>query len=526
METHYKKQGRPARGIRSYEDFREMLEKETDIQGVINITPDHQHGPINIAALKKGKAAISHKPVASVLHEVRRTVQAARDSAAPSHLLAYSNSPDRHTLEAWMKCGEIGTIREVHNWTNRPFWPQGMQEYHKSGPPVPDGFNWALWQGPEPDRIYHPAYTFAVYRGWYAYGTGCLGDMGHYSLWQPYRILKLGVPEFVEGRPNNDAYVGDNNVSTGGRVSQVALPKASSMRWRHPATADRPAVDTFWYDGGMKPETPEEVYENGEDLADEGMLIVGDKGKILCDFRANNPRLIPQSRQQAFEGSVAVPEYDKTTAEDEWVNAIKNGKKSKGSFEEVSALAEAVTLANIALRVPYKRLIWDAQKMEFTNSPEATKLIRREQYREGWEKLFGIGFKRFKRFKRFRRFRGVVRCRSSAPRRSIRSSSSAAARRAAWRRGISRARASTCCCSMPVTSSTARSSGRTFGPGRRRSEPQKASTHRSSSSTPRAALPDSGRSTVSAHPCLGSRRQDERLGPRQPALLADGPESI
>ena len=389
METHYKKAGRPSPGIRSYEDFREMLEKETDIQGVVNITPDHQHGPINIAALKKGKAAISHKPVASVLYEVRRTVQAARDSSAPSHLLAYSNSPDRHTLEAWMKCGEIGTIREVHNWTNRPFWPQGMQEYHKSGPPVPEGFNWPLWQGPEPDRIYHPAYTHAVYRGWYAYGTGCLGDMGHYSLWQPYRILNLGVPEFVEGRPSNDAYVGDDDVSTGGRVSQVALPKASTIRWRHPATADRPAVDTFWYDGGMKPQTPEEIYENGEDLADEGMLVVGDKGKILCDFRANKPRLIPHSRQKAFEGTVQVPEYDKTTPEDEWVNAIKSGKKSKGSFEEVSALAEAVTLANIALRVPYKRLNWNAEKMEFTNSPEATKLIRRELYREGWEKLFG-----------------------------------------------------------------------------------------------------------------------------------------
>jgi hypothetical protein len=388
METYYKKQNRPSAGIRSYEDFREMLEKETDIQGVINITPDHQHGPINIAALRKGKAAMSHKPVASVLYEVRRTVQAARESSAPSHLLAYSNTPDRHLLESWIKCGEIGTIREVHNWTNRPFWPQGMQEYHKSGPPVPDGFNWALWQGPEPDRVYHPAYTHAVYRGWYAYGTGCLGDMGHYSLWQPYRILNLGVPEWVEGRPNNEAFVNDL-VSRGGRVSMVALPKSSVVRWRHPATADRPAVDTFWYDGGMKPETPEELYENNEDLTDEGMLIVGDRGKILCDFRANSPRLIPQSRQRAFEGSVGAADYDKTTAEDEWVNAIKNGKKSKGSFEEVAALAEAVTLANIALRVPYKRLLWDKEKMEFTNSPEATKLIRREQYREGWEKLIG-----------------------------------------------------------------------------------------------------------------------------------------
>jgi hypothetical protein len=384
MEAWYLKQGRPSRGIRSYEDYREMLAKEPDVQGVIDITPDHQHGGINIAALASGRAAISHKPVASVLHEVRRTVEAARASRAASHLLAYSNTPDRHTLAAWIQAGVIGHVREVHNWTNRPFWPQGMQEYHTSGPPIPEGFNWALWQGPEPDRPYHPAYTFAVYRGWYAYGTGCLGDMGHYSLWQPYRILKLGVPEFVEGRPNNEAAVDARNVSTGGRVSLVGLPRASVVRWRHSATAERPAVDTFWYDGGMKPQTPEELYDDGENLADEGMLFIGEKGKILCDFRANKPRLIPRSRQQAFEGSVTAKDVDATLPEDEWVNAIRNGTKSKGSFEEVAALAEAVTLANIALRVPYRRLLWDAKAMRFTNSEEANRFVRREQYRAGW----------------------------------------------------------------------------------------------------------------------------------------------
>ena len=127
--------------------------------------------------------------------------------------------------------------------------------------------------------------------------------MGFYSLWQPYRILNLGVPEWVEGRPNNDAAVNERGISNGGRVSQIGLPKASTIRWRHPATASRPAVDTFWYDGGNKPQTPEELYEDKEDLADEGMLIIGDKGKILCDFRATNPRLIPKARQAAFEGS-------------------------------------------------------------------------------------------------------------------------------------------------------------------------------------------------------------------------------
>ena len=302
--------------------------------------------------------------------------------------LACSNTPDRHTLEAWIHAGAIGTVREVHNWTNRPFWPQGWQQYHQSGPPVPDGFNWTLWQGPEPDRPYHPDYTFCLYRGWYAYGSGCLGDMGLYSLWQPYRILELGVPEWVEGRPSNDAWVDEKRVSNGGRVSQVGLPKASTIRWRHAATAKRPSIDTFWYDGGMKPPTPEEMYDDKEDLADEGMLFVGDKGKILCDFRGNKPRLIPQSRQKAFEGSVVLKDFDTTSPEDEWVNTLRNRTKtSQGSFEQVAPLAEAVTIALIALRVPYKRLLWDSANLTFTNSADATTLVRRQQTRAGWEQF-------------------------------------------------------------------------------------------------------------------------------------------
>lgn len=390
METYYRKHDRPAAGIRAYEDYREMLEKETDIQGIVAITPDHQHASINISALKKGKAAIAHKPVALLPYELRRTLDVSRQSSAATHLLAYSNTPDRHTLEAWIKAGVIGTVREVHNWTNRPFWPQGWQEYYKEGPPVPEGFNWTLWQGPVPDRPYHPNYTFCLYRGWYDYGAGCLGDMGLYSLWQPYRILELGVPESVEGRPSNDAAVNEKQVSKGGFVSQAGLPKASTIRWRHPATATRPSVDTFWYDGGNKPQTPEELYGDKEDLADEGMLFIGDKGKILCDFRGNKPRLIPQSRQKAFEGSIVAKDYDTTSAEDEWINVLKNRtKNSKGSFEQVAPLAEAVTLAVVSLRVPYKRLLWDSAKLEFTNSAEATALVRRQQTRQGWEQIIG-----------------------------------------------------------------------------------------------------------------------------------------
>jgi hypothetical protein len=119
------------------------------------------------------------------------------------------------------------------------------------------------------------------------------------------------------------------------------------------------------------------------------MLWIGDRGKILCDFYGNAPRLIPKSRQQILRGIVAATDVDPTKPEDEWIDAIRNGRKSRGSFEQVAPLAEAVTLAAIALRVPYKRLLWDAAAMQFTNSPEATRLVRREQYRQGWEAIVG-----------------------------------------------------------------------------------------------------------------------------------------
>jgi hypothetical protein len=221
--------------------------------------------------------------------------------------------------------------------------------------------------------------------------------MGHYSLWQPYRILNLGIPEWVETTASHTIPEMGNRRET---PSQVAFPHASSMRWHHPATADRPAVDTFWYDGGMRPQTPDELLADNEVLEAEGMLFVGEKGKILCDFRGTGtPRLIPASRNAAFEGKVEAGEFDRTGAEEEWINAIRKGTKSNGRFENVGALAYAVSMASIALRQPYKRLHFNLEKMEFsewnaakkTHVPNAaaTKLIKRENQRPEWDTLIG-----------------------------------------------------------------------------------------------------------------------------------------
>jgi hypothetical protein len=222
METYYKKQNRPSAGIRSYEDYREMLEKETDIQGIVAITPDHQHASINIAALKKGKAAIAHKPVALLPYELRRTLEASKAGSAGTHLLAYSNTPDRHTLEAWIKGGAIGTVREVHNWTERPVLAAGMAGVLQDGSPVPGRLQLDAVAGPAPrssvpSRLHAlPVSRLVRLRRRLSRRHGSVFAVAAVS--HP-RARRAGVGR---ARPSNDA-VGerDEASATGGRVSQI-----------------------------------------------------------------------------------------------------------------------------------------------------------------------------------------------------------------------------------------------------------------------------------------------------------------
>ena len=170
-------------GVRAYADFREMLAQEKDLDAVYNMTPDHLHAPVALAAMRAGKHAITHKPLANVLHEAHVVVRTARETGAATHMFCAAGQQATPQIAEWIQSGAIGPVREVHNWSTRPFWPQGMTSLPTEVVPVPEGLDWDLWLGPVPHRPYHPAYTNAVFRGWYDFGTGALGDMGHYSFY-------------------------------------------------------------------------------------------------------------------------------------------------------------------------------------------------------------------------------------------------------------------------------------------------------------------------------------------------------
>ena len=365
------------KGCHTYEDYREMLADSDGIDAVIDMTPEHQHATVNIAAMRAGKPVVAHKTLANSLHEVRRTVEVAKETGVTTHLMAWTNDPEFYQLEEWILSGAIGEIKEVHNWTNRPIWPQGWVENPTENMKIPRGLNWDLWLGPVPDRPYHIDYTNALFRGWYEFGSGCLGDMGNYSLWRTYRMLDPGPVISIKANPATTATIVGNQCQW--RLSQVAFPNASTVHFEHRN------LDIFWYDGGMQPRVPRGLLADGEELGGEGFLYVGEYGTILGDARARQFKLLPEGRMKALQGSLpALRKEEEVVSEvDEYMTAIKEGRQSRGSFVNIQDLAEATCLGAIALRNPH-RLQWDAGQMKITNDEEANKLLKRE-YRPGWE---------------------------------------------------------------------------------------------------------------------------------------------
>lgn len=381
VDAYYTKQTGKKYNCKAYTDFRELFEKEKDLNAVQVMTPDHLHGLISTAALKRNIAVSVHKPLSNRLLEGKKVVDLAFKSSATTHLLPWdSNGPDMPKVMDWINNGAIGKLREVHNWSFRPVWPQ-YANIPADTPKVPQGFEWDLWLGPEATRPYHPHYTNMVFRGWYDFGGGSMADMGHYSLWTVFEALKLGKPTIIE--PNFSSVCDINDKGAAFKIrNDFSFPYASKVCFKYPEVENRPAIDLIWYDGGMRPPVLKEFYDQGVEFPSEGMMFVGDKDIILTGgFHVENPYLLSKGVKQTEEvsaaaGAVKVPGIKR------FIDGVKAGKQIDGGFRQAWPITEAVNLYAAALRSG-KTLKYDAEKLEITNAPEVNKYLKRE-YRKGW----------------------------------------------------------------------------------------------------------------------------------------------
>jgi len=353
------------KGCAAFQDYRELLAKTRDVDAVVVGTPDHLHAHVSIAALRAGKHVFCQKPMAHSVFEAGEMARAAREAGRATQV-AVGNQASEATrlLCEWIWSGAIGPVREVVNWSSRPFWPQGIPRPETSEP-VPPHLNWDLWLGPAPFRPYHAAYQPFVWRGWYDYGAGAIGDMGCYSFDTILRALKLEAPAAIEASSTEKL--------------DASFPRATIAHFDFPARGEMPPVRVTWYDAGLKPPTPPEL--EGAALENEGLLFVGDTGKILCGFNGDKPRLIPQSRMDAF--TPPPPTLPRSPGnEREWIDACRGGAAGGANFEFTARVTDAILLANVAMRAG-KRVVWDAAARQVTNELEANQYLRRE-YRDGW----------------------------------------------------------------------------------------------------------------------------------------------
>ena len=321
------------RACAKYADFRELLEKEKGLDAVKIMTPDHLHATIAIAAMKAGKRVLMHKPLANRLKEARQVIETARQTGVATHFLPSSTGGDVSISAQLIRGGAIGKLLEIHNWSNRPVWPQ-YATLPTDTPPVPKDFDWDLWLGPSVERPYHPNYTHVVFRGWYEFGGGAIADMGHYSLWRVFAEFGLDAPVLVESTPSHVCTLKDK-VSV--KINNdYSFPAASTIRFKFAAKGDRPALDLYWYDGGMRPRTPEELERENAELPSEGMMFIGEKGKILAGFWGDKPRLLSGERP----GEMPVPKPVNV----DWVKAFQGGEATSGGESGAARLPTSIRL--------------------------------------------------------------------------------------------------------------------------------------------------------------------------------------
>ncbi len=372
---------------RRYRDFRDLLASEGDqIDAVYCGTPDHTHALITLAALRRKKHVCCVKPLTRTIHELRIVVEAARKVGVATQVTAAPNTDEAGCRATEIiQGGGIGAVREVHLWSNRPVWPQGMMR-PAGEDPVPDKFDWKLWLGPaelRPFKADWPADHYALkqmnirewdpgikavyhpfnFRGWWDFGSGALGDMGCHHFNTPFRALKLGAPIRIQ--------------ASASKVFAESAPLAAIVTLDFPARGELPPVRAAWYDGGLKPATRREL--GGTPLPSEGTLYIGEEGALLGTWEGL--KIGPDPAAKRCESiPKTLPRRPGTWKE--WLIACQGGQPAGCNFDLAGPLTEAVLLGNVAIRAD-RPLDWDSAQMRVTNFDPANDFVR-EAYKNGW----------------------------------------------------------------------------------------------------------------------------------------------
>ncbi len=368
--------------VPKYKDFRQMFDKEEkNIDAVLVSCPDHMHATAAMWAMARGKHVYCQKPLTRTVWEAQQLTAAAANYGVATQMgnQGYSQVGARQACEIIWN-GDIGNVTEVHAWTNRPdpYWPQGPDVVPKETS-VPPTLDWDAWLGGSEMRPYSPAYAPHNWRAFPDFGCGAIGDMACHILGTPNMAMRLGTPISVECTKLEGK-------------SQYTFPYRTALRYDFPARGSMPPLKLFWYDR-LTAQPKFEGVPEGELLGDKdinGSLFIGDKGMVTTGCYGENTRLVPAEKMKDYKLPPPVltrcpgPEKDWVRAHyRDWIRASKGGEPACSNFSVSGPFVQWMLLGVIAMRVEGK-LMWDAQKMRFTNNNEANELLK-PKFRKGWK---------------------------------------------------------------------------------------------------------------------------------------------
>lgn len=356
---------------KKFYDYRKMLDEVgKSIDAVTVSTPDHTHAPAALMAMRMGKHCFCQKPLTHTIEEARLMGQVAREKKLATQMGNQGTAENSlREMAAALRSGFLGKISEVHIWTNRPVWPQGLERLPEQ--PVPSNVKWDLFIGAAKMRPYNQGYHPFKWRGWWDFGTGALGDMACHTVNMPYMGLDLKDPTSVQAETSGH--------------NKETYPGWSIITFEFPAMGNRGPLTMKWYDGGKKPS--DSLLKGTKDLKIDasGALIVGEKGSLYApgDYAERGMKLI---------GGVEAPkvEWPRSPGHfEEWIRAIKGGEQAKSNFADYAGpLTEVNLLGNLAVWAADKpgvgkKIEWDAKNLVATNAPEVMHIVKKE-YHNGY----------------------------------------------------------------------------------------------------------------------------------------------
>lgn len=368
---------------KKYWDYRKMYdEMGKSIDAVLVATADHTHAIITADAMTMGKHVYTQKPLTHSVYESRLLTKLAASTGVATQMGNQgSSSEDTDLVCEWIWNGEIGDVTKVECATDRPIWPQGLNAPEKVDK-IPSTLNWDLFSGPAVVRPYNKIYHPWNWRGWWAYGTGALGDMACHILHQPFKALKLGYPTKVQGSST--------------MLLQDCAPTAQHVRLTFPARDNMPKlampeVEVHWYDGGMMPDRPAGFPEGKQLMGPGGGLTIfhGTKDTLVCGCYGQQPFLLSGRVPSAPKVCRRVPNAMNGGHEQDWIRACKESAssrvKTKSDFSEAGPFNEMVVMGVLAIRLQNlnKELLWDGPNMQFTNikDDEMIKILMKDDFK-------------------------------------------------------------------------------------------------------------------------------------------------